>query len=83
MINSTQLKQKMDAKPFKPFRIHMSDGKAYDVPNHDAAWVIAGAMVVGKEFNAKGFAELVARCAIIHITRIEDLPARKPARRKP
>jgi len=73
MFAAKQIKEMLDARPFKPFRIHISDGKTYEIPNHDAAWVTAGSVEVGKELNADGFAVLVTRCAILHITGIEDL----------
>jgi hypothetical protein len=63
----------MAASPFKPFRICMSDGKSYDVSNHDAALVLANCVEVGIEPNPAGFAQRVARCAYLHITSIEDL----------
>ena len=51
----------------------MSDGKIYDVPNHDAAFVTKNYIEVGLDLDATGIAENVGRCAILHITRIDDL----------
>ena len=73
MFTAKQIKELLDAKPFKPFRIYMSDGNSYDIPNHDAAWVTAGAVEVGTEIDKDGFALHVKRCAILHITSIEGL----------
>jgi hypothetical protein len=75
MFAAQHVKDLMDAKPFKPFRICMSDGKAYEIPNHDAAWVTRNYVEVGVNLDAAGFAENVTRCAMIHITRIEELQA--------
>jgi hypothetical protein len=73
MFTAEQIKTLMTAQPFKPFRICMSDGKVYDVPNHDAAFVTRGYIEVGLDIDAGGIALNLARCAIIHITLIEDL----------
>jgi hypothetical protein len=72
MFNAKHVKQLMDAQPFKPFRICMSDGKTYDVPNHDAAFVTRHYVEVGVYQDAYGIAEHLDRCAIIHITRLQD-----------
>jgi hypothetical protein len=69
----------MNAQPFKPFRICLSDGKTFDIPNHDVAFVKSNTIEVGVELDASGFAEHCAECAILHITRIEDIPANKAA----
>jgi hypothetical protein len=79
MINAPILRERMNAQPFKPFRLCMSDGKTFDITNHDMAWVKAGTIEVGIELNARGFAQYTAECAILHITRIEDIPTAQAA----
>ena len=69
----------MQAQPFKPFRVCLSDGKAFNVTNHDTAWVKEGVIEIGIELNSEGFAVHTAECAILHITRIEDIPAAQAA----
>jgi hypothetical protein len=78
MFTAQQLNNLLEAQLFKPFRIRMSDGKSYDVPKHDAAWVLRNEIVIGMDVDADGFAQFGRRCAILHITSIEDLrPAAK------
>ena len=72
MFTARQIKEKLDAQPFKPFRLCMSNGKSYYIPNHDAAWVTAGSVEIGVDLNAQGFAENIVRCSILHIATIED-----------
>jgi len=72
MFTAQQIKDMMTAQPFKPFRICMSDGKTFDITNHDAAFITRSYVEVGIEFDS-GIAANIARCAIIHISRIEDL----------
>jgi hypothetical protein len=73
MFTASNLKKRMDAQPFKPFRLCMSDGKTYDIGNHDAAFVTRNYIEVGINLDPEGIAEDLDRCAILHITRLEDL----------
>jgi hypothetical protein len=75
MFTAKQLKERMNETPFKPFRIRMSNGEAYDVKTHDDAFVLSNAIEVGIEQDRDGFALLTRRLAILHIASIEDLPA--------
>ena len=74
MITAKQIRELLQAKPFKPFRICMSDGTHYDITNHDMAFIGQNTVEVGININADGFAEYFARCSILHITKFEDLP---------
>jgi len=79
MITARHLKERMDMKPFKPFRICLSDGKSFAITNHDIAFVKSTTVEIGTELDAEGFAEHCAECAILHITRLEDIPAARAA----
>ena len=73
MITALDLKLRMDAHPFKTFRICMTDGKTYDITNHDTMFVKRNAVLIGINLDEHSIAERLAECAIIHITRVEDL----------
>ena len=75
MFTAIQFKKLMDVQPFKPFRVHMSDGNVYEVPNHDAAFVKRNAIQIGLDLDSEGLASRFVDCAIIHVTRIEELQA--------
>ncbi len=75
MIDAQQIKDRMKSQPFKPFRLCLSDGKTFDITNHDAAFVKRNAIEIGLDADTDGLAERFVECAIIHITRIEDLVA--------
>ncbi len=79
MFTAVQIKERLDERPFRPFRIKMSNGESYDVVNHDAAWVLRNAVEIGLDPDAEGFALKTRRCAILHIATIEDIPAPKAA----
>ena len=65
----------MTANPFRPFRIHLSDGSYYAVANHDAAIVEQNTVDIGVNLDSDGIAERLARCAILHIVKLEDIEA--------
>jgi hypothetical protein len=79
MMTARILRERMNAQPFKPFRVCLSDGKAFDIPNHDVAFVKEGMIEIGVELNTEGFAIHCVECAILHITRIEELVPAKAA----
>ncbi len=69
----------MGAQPFKPFRICNSDGKSYDITNHDMMFVKRNAVLIGIDFDSNSIAERLVECALIHITRVEDIPTAQAA----
>lgn len=74
MMTAKQIRALLEAKPFRPFRICLSDGSQHDVTNHGMALVGRNTVEVGLHLDADGFAEYFARCSILHITRLDDLP---------
>jgi hypothetical protein len=73
MFNAKQLKDFMDAKPFRPFKVLMTDGNSYPVPNHDAAFVTQNKIEIGLDLNKDGIARRSVYCAILHIASVEEL----------
>jgi hypothetical protein len=65
----------LTAKDFKRFAIHTADGARYDITHHDMVLVGRNSIEIGVECDQEGIAERFVRCAIIHITRIEELQA--------
>jgi hypothetical protein len=76
MITASELKARMIAQPFVPFRICLSDGKTYDITNHDMMFMSRNSVYIGVALDAEDIAERLVQCAILHITRVEDnIPA--------
>ena len=73
MITPKDIRELLQAKPFRPFRICLSDGGHFDIIFHDAVLVGAYVVEIGLDLNAEGFADRFVRCSISHITRLEDL----------
>lgn len=75
MFSARDLKDLMVSKPFRPFKIHLSDGSHYDVLNHDMAMISRNSIDIGIHPDPEGIAERIIRCAILHISKIEELQA--------
>ena len=60
-------------RPFVPFRIHMSDGSMFTVPHTEFALVTHRRVVVAVPSEKDGMAQDMHICAILHITRLEEL----------
>jgi hypothetical protein len=79
MITAMQLRERMNEVRFRPFRITLSDGRAFNVPNHDVALVKRNSIEIGIELNSRSFAQKYVECAILHITSIEDISTAQAA----
>jgi hypothetical protein len=79
MFTAKEIKERMEEKPFRPFRIFMSSGEVYDVPNHDAAFVKRNVVEIGLDLDSNGIADNYRRCAILHIASIEDISSKQAA----
>jgi hypothetical protein len=75
MFNAEQIRELLTAKDFKPFRLCLSDGTTFEITNHDMALVSRNSVDIGVNPDPKGIAERFVRCAIIHITRLEEMQA--------
>ena len=77
MITAGRIREKLAHRPFRPFRLFLSDGSRQDVPHPEFAWVFAGRLFVGVPTRgANGDGGRVKELAILHLTRIEELPPR-------
>ena len=81
-MDPDELFQKVRHQPFEPFRLHISDGTAYDVRHPDQIIVGRRACHVGITRNSDGPYQKIAVLANVHITRIEPLNGAKPKQRR-
>jgi hypothetical protein len=79
MMSALELKDRMNVQPFRAFRICMSDGKTYDITNHDMMFVKRNAVLIGIDLDSNSIAERLVECALLHITRVEDIPTAQAA----
>jgi hypothetical protein len=73
MCNAEELQKLMKANPLVAFKVRMTDGSLYEVPNHDAAFVTRHWLEIGTDLGRNNIPGSVVRCAIRHISQIEDL----------
>lgn len=73
MMTPKDMRDLVQASPFKPFRLHLADGKSLRVPHPDFILVSAEVVVVANELphGVPGDVNLVP---YEHIARVELLP---------
>jgi hypothetical protein len=49
-VHPTEIKQMLNARPFVPFRVHMSEGKHLDVKHPESAFLTRISLHVGKRY---------------------------------
>ena len=77
MITVTELRERMQQNPFRPFRILTSDGRSYNITNHDMMFIKRNGIEIALDLDANAVAERFAKCALLHITCLEDLAEAK------
>ena len=77
MFTAKQLRERIEQKPFRPLRIRMSNGESYDIPHHDAAWVLRDSVEIGLDPDAEGFVAYTRRCAIASVDEMSTAAATK------
>jgi hypothetical protein len=79
MITAMQLRDHMNENPFRPFRVNLSDGRSFEVLNHDMAFVKRNSIEIGINLDSRSFAQKYVECAILQITSIEDIATAQAA----
>jgi len=67
-MNLGDVEELLHAAPFKPFRVHLSDGVFFDVPHGDFAIVTKRKLIVSPRDQTRGQA---VHISLLHVTRIE------------
>ena len=78
MITPARIKELLNHRPFRPFRICLSDGSKHNVPHPEFAWVYGGRVLIGAP--SKGSVDAVGplkEVSILHVTRVEELAPAK------
>ena len=70
------LLEMLHTRPFRPFRIHMTDGRAYDIVHPEAVLVLRSRAVVGLRPDPEtGVPDRSEEIALLHIVRTSEIPA--------
>ncbi|HXT11437.1 MAG TPA: hypothetical protein VN873_07720 [Candidatus Angelobacter sp.] len=73
MFTAKDIREMMKTKPFRPFKIYLSDGSSYEITNHDMAMISKNYIEVGVHPDPDGIVDRIVSCAILHISRIDKL----------
>ncbi len=76
-----QIRDHLKIQPFRPIRVHISDGSSYDILHPEMAYVTASQVMIALEMSENDLPDKVVFCDPVHITRIERLDGTKPKRR--
>jgi hypothetical protein len=76
-MDAEELYEKVKHRPFEPFRIHVSDGTAYEIKHPEQIMIGRRSSYVGLGRNGEGPFQKIAIVSNIHITRIEPLRENK------
>ncbi len=78
MITAKRIREHLATRPFKPFRIFLTDGSKHDVPHPEFAWVFGSIVYVGRPGrHPLGLDDDVSKLAILHVSRLEPIPPAK------
>lgn len=78
-MNAAQVREHLRREPFRPVRIHISDGSHYDVHHPEMALVTRTEVAIALEDAQGELPERMVYCDPLHITRIEPLNGKKPS----
>ncbi len=61
-------------QPFVPLRIHMTDGKFFDIRHPELVLVLRSRVDIGVASDpTKGVLDRVEHCSLLHVVRVEQL----------
>jgi len=73
MITAQNIRELLNEKPFHPFRLHLSDGTAHEVPHPEWAWLVGNRVFVAERRGKKADDWSVQQLSILHITQLQEL----------
>lgn len=79
VVHPDQLYAALHRRPFVPFRVHVSDGSAYDVRHADAIWMTRRAAYLALPGDPGQIPERAVVVALIHVSRLEELTTAPPS----
>jgi hypothetical protein len=84
-MSPKEFREHLRKKPFKPFRVFLSDGSSHDVPHPEMALVTQGeiSIAVSGAADEDAVPEKMVYCDPWHITRLEPIPQAEPKKRRP
>ncbi|RIK62412.1 MAG: hypothetical protein DCC65_17610 [Planctomycetota bacterium] len=85
-MRAEDLLDRLEDRPFKPFRIHLSDGTMLTVPNAGMVIVGRSSVVLPSKFERDSEGRMLARhwrtISLLHVVQFSDLDERSNGRRR-
>jgi hypothetical protein len=72
-MTTTLVRDMLRQRPFRPFRVVMSSGEAYDIRHPEMAWVTKNDLFVGIDGTADGLPADARICPLFHVAILEPL----------
>lgn len=72
-MTTTMVRDMLRQQPFRPFRVVMSSGEAYDVRHPEMAWVTKNDLFVGIDVADDGLPADARICPLFHVSTLEPL----------
>jgi hypothetical protein len=72
-MNLQTFRELMAQRPFKPFRLVMSSGQAYEVRHPEVAMLTRTSLLVGTDLANDGVPAEFKICSLLHVTAVEPL----------
>jgi hypothetical protein len=69
------LKERMQRRPFEPFRVCLSTGERNDVRHREMPLLVHGGLYVAVPDASGEPPEVPAWCSLLHVAAVEPLPA--------
>jgi hypothetical protein len=80
-MHSKEIGGLLARRPFQPFRVHLTDGRSYEIRHPEINLITQSTLVIGVPVpdDPDPFADHFVRVPITEILRLEPLPQTEPA----
>ncbi|MGH7953110.1 MAG: hypothetical protein ACREFE_14505 [Limisphaerales bacterium] len=73
MITAQNIRELLNGKPFRPFRLYLSDGTSHEVPHPEWAWLVGNRIFVAAPQRNQTEDWSVKQLSILHVTQAEEV----------
>lgn len=82
-MNVEIIRDELHKAPFKPFRLHVSNGAFYDIEHPDLVTLARNAVYIATQIADDGIAEKMVTIGALHVTHLEPIPDLENAETSP
>jgi hypothetical protein len=72
-MTTSMVRDLLRQRPFRPFRVVMSSGEAYEVRHPEMAWVTKNDLFIGIDVADDGLPADARMCPLFHVAMVEPL----------